>query len=148
MALLTRLLVASACVAAGCYAPAVEPCDVRCGPSSPCPSDLVCGPDAHCHEPGDSDVCPLPALLYVTIDGAGAGRVTSAPAGVDCHSNSSGVGCEGIEFTTATMLQLTATPDGGGNTFAGWSGDACDGSTATVCSFMVTMNATVNARFD
>jgi hypothetical protein len=78
----------------------------------------------------------------VDVDGAGA--VTSDPAGIDCDG--SGNGCT-QRYTTGTEVTLTAAPSGSSD-FAGWSGDACNGSTDLTCR--VTMNAAKNvtANFD
>jgi GH25 family lysozyme M1 (1,4-beta-N-acetylmuramidase) len=58
--------------------------------------------------------------LSVTLAGVGTGRVTSAPAGIDCGSICTGA------FASGTSVTLTATPDSGME-FAGWSG-ACAGT--------------------
>jgi endoglucanase len=75
--------------------------------------------------------------LRVAKDGAGAGTVTSSPAGISCGS-----ACA-IDFTRATAITLTATPAQGA-IFEGWSGD-CTGTESCV----VTMDAarSVTARF-
>ena len=69
--------------------------------------------------------------------GNGKGRVTSAPAGIDCGSN-----CSESVYATDTVT-LTATPDNG-MAFAGWTG-ACNGTG----SCTVTMNGarSVDAQF-
>ena len=68
---------------------------------------------------------------------AGAGTITSSPAGIDCGST-----CEQDESNGA-VVDLTATP-GADSTFTGWTG-ACSGT--GTCS--VTMDAAryVNANF-
>jgi hypothetical protein len=128
-----------------CYSPHLAPCSVTCGPGSPCPDDLSCGADARCHAAGDSQACP--AALSITTDGNGAGHVTSTPVGVDCDSSSSGAGCDDISFAAGTMVVLTESHTSG-NTFVGWSGDACAGSTQTTCTFRLDHPMTVNARFE
>lgn len=67
-------------------------------------------------------------LLTSTLSGNGSGTVTSSPTGIDCGSDCTET------YDTATVVDLTATPDSVSN-FAGWSGDAdcADGQ--------VTMNA-------
>lgn len=135
-------------VLAACYAPDVPRCVVRCGTDSPCPADMTCGSAGLCQPAGDPEMCPMPIPIAIAVDGNGAGRVTSMPAGVDCTSDSPGPGCEGISFAPGTQLHLTATPDPGGNTFTGWSGDACAGSTLPDCTFTLDQPATVHARFD
>jgi len=59
--------------------------------------------------------------LTVSKAGTGSGKVTSAPAGIDC-----GVDCAG-SYDLNTNVTLTATPDAG-STFAGWSGGGCSGT--------------------
>jgi hypothetical protein len=71
--------------------------------------------------------------LLVARAGLGTGRVTSAPAGVDCGSDCS------ESYPANTMVTLTATADLG-STFGGWSG-ACTGA-STVC--LLTMSAAAN----
>ncbi|HTU16374.1 MAG TPA: hypothetical protein VMF31_14400 [Solirubrobacterales bacterium] len=58
--------------------------------------------------------------LTVIKQGDGAGRVSSAPVGIDC-----GALCEAT-FTSHTMVTLTATPEAG-SSFSGWGG-ACQTS--------------------
>jgi hypothetical protein len=68
---------------------------------------------------------PRPPAFSLTVDrsGAGSGRVTSAPPGIDC-----GTACA-ASFDAGTGVALTASP-GPGSVFTGWSGDAdcSDGS--------------------
>ncbi len=56
-------------------------------------------------------------LLTVAKTGTGAGRVTSAPAGIDCGDD-----CEEA-YALGAEVALSATPDEGSR-FSGWSGDA------------------------
>lgn len=145
-----RTAIISLVTLAACYSPTFAPCEVQCGSDSPCPGDLACGDDHLCHANGDTSVCSVG--LFVTTDGNGAGAVTSAPvaattAMVNCDSNSSGAGCDDIEFPIGTALVLTAM-HAGGNTFVRWSGDACNASTTPTCSFTIVMMMTVNATFD
>jgi VCBS repeat-containing protein len=56
------------------------------------------------------------AVLTVNLAGAGSGRVTSEPEGIDCP------GICSAGFPIPTRVFLTATPDEGSQ-FAGWSGD-------------------------
>jgi hypothetical protein len=81
---------------------------------------------------------PVTYTLTVSKTGAGAGSITSIPAGIDC-----GAACS-ADFTEGTVVTLTATADAA-STFTGWSG-ACTGSGTCV----VTMDAAkqVTANFD
>ena len=87
---------------------------------------------------GVPSVCtPVTYALTVTKSGAGAGTVTSTPAGINCGSD-----CN-ESYSSGTLVTLAAAP-ASGSTFAGWSG-ACSGTGG--CT--VTMNAakTVTATF-
>jgi hypothetical protein len=82
--------------------------------------------------------CPAPgADLSVTLDGTGAGSVSSTPSGIDC-----GVDCSET-FYLNTVVTLTATPNVS-STFAGWTG-ACAGS--GVCVVTITESTQVTATF-
>jgi hypothetical protein len=75
--------------------------------------------------------------LTVTKDGTGTGRVTSAPAGIDCGATCS------AEFANGSVVSLTPTPDAG-SLFDGWSG-ACTGTGA--CSVTMDAAKSVTATF-
>ena len=75
--------------------------------------------------------------LTVTRSGAGAGTVTSVPAGVDCGS-----ACT-FSFASGALVALTATP-AAGSTFGGWSG-ACSGTGS--CSVTMSAATAVTATF-
>lgn len=78
------------------------------------------------------------STLSITKGGAGAGTVTSNPAGINC-----GAGCQ-ADFAPGTLVVLTATP-GAGSTFAGWAGSGCTGT--GVCTVEMTGNKSVVANF-
>ena len=48
--------------------------------------------------------------VYVAVDGAGSGRVTSDPSGIDCTS---GTYCRGLTLEPGQTVTFTATPDPG-----------------------------------
>lgn len=76
--------------------------------------------------------------LTVTKTGNGAGRIASAPTGIDC-------GADCTEFyDQGTQVTLTASADPG-STFTGWQG-ACSGAGA-VCTLMVNATTDVTAIF-
>jgi Divergent InlB B-repeat domain len=77
--------------------------------------------------------------VTVTASGAGAGRVSSSPAGIDCGSSCA------AQFADGTKVVFNATP-AAGSTFAGWSG-ACAGTTTT-CELSVTTDLQLGAAFD
>jgi hypothetical protein len=78
--------------------------------------------------------------LNVVRGGAGAGRITSSPAGIDCGSDCSEL------YANGTLVRLSALPEGG-STFAGWvacpllDGDDClvamDGDRSITANFEI-----------
>lgn len=78
-------------------------------------------------------------VLTVGKTGSGAGRVTSAPTGINC-----GPTCAAA-YNRNTAVTLTAAAHAG-STFAGWSG-ACSGTAAT-CPVTLEAAKTVAARFN
>jgi hypothetical protein len=92
-------------------------------------------------------VPPPPTLYALTIAtaGAGAGRVTSAPAGIGCTRAGGGqTGDCGTAVIAGTTVMLTATPTTG-STFVGWSGGGCSGTAP--CTIAVNAAQTVTAMF-
>jgi Tol biopolymer transport system component len=82
-----------------------------------------------------------PAVLRtVTLSktGAGAGTVTSSPAGIDCGSTCS------AQFADGASVTLTATP-GAGSAFLGWSGGGCSGT--GTCPLTLSSDVSVTANF-
>jgi hypothetical protein len=69
---------------------------------------------------GSTGATGFPLTLDVSKDGAGTGKITSAPARIDCLPTCSATFPDGV-------ATLTATPAANGATFEGWSG-ACSGS--------------------
>ncbi len=93
----------------------------------------------------DADTDAIENLRRVTVrkDPAytGTGRVVTSPAGIDCGASCSSAAAQFIE---GTLVSVTATASSG-STFAGWTG-ACTG-TANTCSFVVTADTVLTARF-
>jgi hypothetical protein len=77
--------------------------------------------------------------LSVNLTGGGHGAVTSSPAAIDCGDT-----CR-ADIDNGTEVTLTATPEPG-SIFAGWSGDACSGSSPT-CVFTVIEQTSAQAKF-
>jgi phospholipase C len=88
-----------------------------------------------------SQPSPTSYQLTVAVAGAGAGTVTSSPAGITC-SNSSTSGCT-ASFTQGTAVTLNADPITN-DTFVGWSG-GCSG--AANCSVTLNAASSVTATF-
>jgi hypothetical protein len=77
--------------------------------------------------------------LTVKPTGAGTGKVTSSPAGIDCGSD-----CD-EEYEEGTEVTLTAEASAG-STFKGFSGAGCSGTGP--CEVTLTEAAEVTAQFD
>ena len=78
------------------------------------------------------------ATVTVNKSGSGNGTVVSSPVGINCGSD-----CN-QSYAQGTVVTLTANPNGNSD-FIAWSGP-CSG--AGDCTFTVTANTTVGARFD
>jgi len=95
-----------------------------------------------CGRPAASDayqiIEDLSPELSVTLEGDGAGTVTSSPAGIDCGSDCTET------YDLGTGVTLTAEPKGDA-AFAGWSG-ACTG-TSTTCTLTMDGPKSVTATF-
>jgi alpha-tubulin suppressor-like RCC1 family protein len=78
------------------------------------------------------------STLSVVRSGAGAGTVTSNPAGINCGADCS------QSYNHGTTVTLTASA-AGGSTFDGWSG--CDSASGVTCSVVVNSATTVTATF-
>lgn len=77
--------------------------------------------------------------LNVDKAGAGSGRVTSSPAGIDCGSTCSAY------FDGDEAVTLSAQP-AAGSLFTGWSGGACTGTETCVVS--MASPTTITATFE
>jgi hypothetical protein len=80
----------------------------------------------------------LPAVLTISRTGAGAGSVSSSPAGIACGATCS------HGFKAGTVVALAASPDSG-STFAGWSGGGCSGTGS--CQVTLDTDTVVTANF-
>jgi DNA-binding beta-propeller fold protein YncE len=78
------------------------------------------------------------ATPTLTVAKAGAGSVTSSPAGINC-----GASCSHA-YDFGTSVTLTAT-HAAGSRFSGWSGGACSGTGA--CTLVLGSDRTVTASF-
>jgi len=78
------------------------------------------------------------STLTVTKAGAGAGTVTSNPAGISC-----GATCAS-PFNRGSAVTLTAAASGG-SVFAGWTGGGCAGTGA--CAVTLAADTSVSATF-
>ncbi len=79
-----------------------------------------------------------PGTVEVVLDGSGAGRVVSEPAGIDCPGTCSAEFAGGIEVTLSAARE-------DGSAFAGFAGD-CAGLDAS-CALTVDGDRTVTALF-
>jgi hypothetical protein len=77
-------------------------------------------------------------LLTAQKAGAGQGRATSNPAGIDCGSACS------ASFLYGTAVNITATADYG-SAFSGWTG--CDSTNGNICTITLGSDWTVTATF-
>ncbi|HEY1546846.1 MAG TPA: hypothetical protein VGG28_03465 [Kofleriaceae bacterium] len=127
-------------VLAGCYSPQLQPCTVTCGDDSPCPADLTCGADSYCHAAGGDETCHA----VLTVDISGDGLVSSSPAGIECTPFQTT--CP-VEFAGGTQITLTASAFDG-QTFMGWTGDACAGSMNVTCALELDISMTITATFE
>jgi hypothetical protein len=76
--------------------------------------------------------------LAVAVSGAGHGKITSSPGGLDCPAACS------LEFQSGASVALSATPDKGSK-LAGWTG-ACTGKAPT-CTVALSGDKTATAIF-
>jgi hypothetical protein len=76
--------------------------------------------------------------ITVSKSGAGAGSVTSIPAGIDCGTTCS------AQFAQGSSVTLVANA-ASGSTFAGWSGGGCSGT--GLCSPDTASDQVVSATF-
>jgi hypothetical protein len=79
-------------------------------------------------------------LLTVMISGgSGSDSVSSSPDGISCPSTCS------ASYSSGTAVTLTETP-AGNDTFTGWSGGGCSGTSPT-CTLTMTAAASITAKF-
>jgi Subtilase family/Divergent InlB B-repeat domain len=84
------------------------------------------------------ELIPPSRTVTVSLQGPGAGGVTSSPAGIDC-----GAACSAL-FEQGEVVTLSASAAAGSD-FLGWSGSGCSGSGP--CSFVVDEARSVAAYF-
>jgi hypothetical protein len=77
-------------------------------------------------------------VLTVTKSGTGGGSVSSSPSGINCGGDCTET------YLDATLVTLTATPDGT-STFTGWTN--CDSPSGNQCTMTMNADKTVNAAF-
>jgi Divergent InlB B-repeat domain len=84
---------------------------------------------------------PTQETLDASVSGAGAGTVTSEPAGLSCP----GVCVE--HFNEGRLVTLTATP-APGSRFVEWLGVGCDEGTQHICQVTMSHAESITARFE
>ena len=93
----------------------------------------------------DNDAFGAPVSITVAKDSsaAGTGRISSAPAGLDC-----GTACttQTASFAAGVSVTLSAVADPG-NTFGGWSSGPCAASMNPQCTFTPAAAVTASAKF-
>lgn len=112
-----------------------------CAGTGTCP--VVLGSDLAVTATFVPEVGPVLRTLTVAVGGSGSGTVTSSPPGITCASAS----CSAT-FADGTSVTLTATPGGGGATFAGWGGACAASGTSPTCTLSMTDDQGVTAGFD
>ena len=95
---------------------------------------------------GDADgpgIVPTKDWTVTVTGGAGNGRVTSSPTGIDCRiATTATSGTCSSSFKNGTPVTLTATADPD-QVFQAWGGDC----TGTTCQLTVTRSVSVSAGF-
>jgi hypothetical protein len=86
---------------------------------------------------------PAAYPVSVSLAGAGAGSVTSAPAGIACGAG----GACAASFANGATVTLAAAWDATRYQFTGWSGGIC-GGTAPTCAVAMNAAKSVSAIFD
>lgn len=84
---------------------------------------------------------PTQETLSVSVTGAGAGTVTSEPAGLSCPSTCS------EHFAEGRLVTLTATP-APGSRFAEWLGVGCEEGTQRTCQITMDHAEAIVAKFE
>ncbi len=81
-------------------------------------------------------------IVKLTVNRAGTGNGTvKNDVGIDCGSDCT------ESYMGSRVITLNATPDSG-STFAGWSGDACSGTTTLTCVFTAGSVRNITATFN
>ena len=84
--------------------------------------------------------------LAVTVQGAGAGSVSDTLGGISSCTAGGGTCAGSYSDATSVFTTLTAVAPAG-STFDGWAGDACAGSVAPTCEFIVDKSKNLTATF-
>ncbi|HET7505655.1 MAG TPA: hypothetical protein VFK02_31765 [Kofleriaceae bacterium] len=157
--------VAAAMTLAGCYAPSLRDCTVRCESAHDCASGQVCGSDGlcaspevagHCRDPGDPGAPGDAAMSDAAIDGpvlvnlhvmiAGKGIVIVDDHGMCSSTDPQHGDCmfqiepRVAQTVHAEMIQVDMV-------FAGWTSTTCRNQGAT-CTFTPAGPTTISARFE
>lgn len=167
---------AIACLALGCYSPAVRDCTVSCGSAGECATGQVCGADGMCASPAaagqcarlvpDAGIADAPAApsrdAGAPIDAAPDAPPRDAGPSVRLTVQIAGKGSVAIDgvgtcssqdpqrpcgYDVAAGAQLTLQATGlDGDQFAMWTSLACAGQGAR-CTLTPIVPTTVSARF-
>ncbi|HEX7839577.1 MAG TPA: hypothetical protein VF469_19010 [Kofleriaceae bacterium] len=143
-------ILAAAAVLAGCYAPSVRDCTVRCTSPDDCASGQICGEDRLCAAPEIAGRCraaPIDAIaaasLHVQIMGEGS-------VVIDGSGTCSSLGPQRGDCTFAVVLGVAVTahavdiqPD---QAFKTWTSPTCAGQGAR-CVFTPVGTTTIAAKF-
>jgi uncharacterized repeat protein (TIGR02543 family) len=95
--------------------------------------------DLECAGATDTSEGQAQTSFTLTVTSPSNGRVTSAPAGIDCPGDCSEA------YVSGTSVVLTASP-AAGYVFSSWTGD-CAGQSGATCTLSMTANRTAGATF-
>ena len=109
---MVRLLLIGLAALAGCYAPELTDCRVRCGPGDSCPAELACR-DGFCVHPGLDGGCSAPCAVDCTPGAArcGDGGVERCAEAGDCPTWSAESACTGATPVCVASLARCGCDD-------------------------------------